>query len=478
MGRKGQLGMGALACLVVCALIAASLYVSSPAVPTARASERRPNILVIVSDDQSPATVLPMVMPTVYQRMGQEGRWYPNYTDAYPLCAPSRASMLTGQYDHNNGQMSNVGVHFNEAATVECYLHAAGYRTGIFGKMLNGWPMYRVHHRAPYYRSPRCTDDSAINAGGLHAGLRFVVNGSLVHPSSYAYSDDYSLSRAVRYLNGTEAHDHQPWFLYFATTYPHNPYQPRPQHSHDLLPEPPLSPAVGEDVSDKPIFIQHHQVTADAEKSILNEERMLETVDSEVKTLFARMNADGEAKNTLVIYVSDNGLMHGEHGLWDKSVPYTPSIEAPFYLRWPGHIAPGTTSTRFASNVDIAPTILAAARAHPRLLAPMDGRSLLASWSSGYAFDESSTSCFTGPRTACGSAWLPNWTSVRTATYQYVEWRKQGHLVASEYYDLTTDPDQLTNLLNDGNPADDPSLAGPQAALRAFRHCAGRSCPR
>ncbi len=479
MGRRRRLGAG----MLVCALVATSMYVwslyfSSHAVTTARASSRRPNILLIVADDQSPGTVLPQVMPTTYQRMVLEGHSNPNFTDAYPLCAPSRASILTGRYDHNNGQTNNRGVHFDETTTVECYLHAAGYRTGMFGKLLNGWPMYRVYHHPPYYRSPRCADDSAINAGGLHSGLRFIVNRQLVQPTNYTYSDDYSLSRAVQFLSSTEAHDSQPWFMYFASTYPHSPYQPRPQHSQDVLPIPPTSAAVGEDVSDKPIFIQHHQIAGDHDASMLTQERMLETVDSEVKTLFTKMIADGEAKNTLVIYVSDNGLMHGEHGLWGKNVPYTSSIQAPFYLRWPGRIAPNTVGNRFVSNVDIAPTILAAADDHPHLRAPLDGRSLFGSWTSHYAFDESSTVCYTVPHTPCNGAWLPNWSSIRTPTYQYVEWRSLGRLVASEYYNLTADPDQLTNLLNDGDPANNPSLTGPAATLRAFRRCAGRACPR
>jgi arylsulfatase A-like enzyme len=439
----------------------------------------RPNVLLIVTDDQTTSTVGPEAMPNTYRWMVLGGRAITNFTIDNPLCCPSRVTILSGRHSHNTHQIDNREVRIDEAATIECYLHGAGFRTGLFGKFLQGWPMWQVHTYPPYYRLPMCVDGYAINGGGQHAGLRFLDNGRLVRPAGY--TDDYTTSRAQQFLRASEAHDSQPWFMYFAPTYPHGPYIPRPEHRQDILPVPPRSPAIHENVSDKPDFVRAHQTSPlPVWNPMLQQGRMLETVDEEIGRLFSTLVRQHEAANTIIIYVSDNGMAFGEHGLFGKALPYPPVTRVPFFIRWPDHIAAGTTGTRFASNIDITPTILDATGVHPRLIYPLDGRSLLRPWSSHFAYSESWTPCFTYPHTPCNGAWRPNWSSIRTPWAQYSEWRRRGVLVAREYYNLVGDPNELTNLFGDGNPANDPARAAQRLAslLATLRRCAGTACPR
>jgi arylsulfatase A-like enzyme len=176
----------------------------------------------------------------------------------------------------------------------------------------------------------------------------------------------------------------------------------------------------------------------------------------------------GERRETIAFFLSDNGFMWGEHGLGRKGHSYTHSIKVPLLLRWPGHVAPGSRDGRFAANVDLAPTILDAVGITPA--APMDGRSLLRTWN---------RRLFTEMFHPGRGGKFPGWASVRTKRMQYVEYydRDRSHVIFREYYRLDRDPWQLTNVLRDGNPANNPDTARLHRLLRIYRACAGSACP-
>jgi arylsulfatase A-like enzyme len=190
--------------------------------------------------------------------------------------------------------------------------------------------------------------------------------------------------------------------------------------------------------------------------------RTLMSVDDmvgRVMTVLSNLN-----ENTLAIFTSDNGYQWGEHGLTNKTTPYTPSIMVPFLVRWPGHVAPSSKDGRLVSLIDIAPTVAQAAGLVPDPM--MDGRSLFSS-----ARDHILTEFFTWPGYV-----VPTWASVRTNTYQYVEYYDGGSVTFREYYDLAADPWQLVNLLRDGDPSN-PDLTAPKALVAAAKVCAGVDCP-
>ncbi len=426
----------------------------------------RPNVLVFVSDDQTRRTVTPEVMPAVYHYMVSQGVSYPNFTDADPLCCPSRASIMSGRYNHNNHVLTNDeanALSLDLRSTIQCYLHTAGYRTGFYGKFLNGFPILSNHP---------CLTDYAINRGQQHAGLPVSVNGTLARPSGWV--DEFGLRRAKRFLKRV-APKQAPWYVYFSDSYPHSPYVPRPKYAEETITPPPGTegPALNEaDVTDKPAFIQaHFGDIPNPNQTLENELRMLRTVDDHFAALITKLRELHQLRTTLIIYVSDNGYLFGEHGLWGKSVPYFEAINVPMMIRFPGRRSAGTVDRRHAQNIDLAPTIRAATGIHPTLIYTYDGRSLLSQWRRPVMLNES---FHVGAFTARN--WQPSWRSITTAAYQYVEWRQDGNIIAREYYDRATDPSQLHNLLGDSSPANDPDVTSLHIELRGWALCAGQTC--
>jgi arylsulfatase A-like enzyme len=206
---------------------------------------------------------------------------------------------------------------------------------------------------------------------------------------------------------------------------------------------------------------------------------MLMSVDDMVGSVLTTMRRLGETRRTLAIFTSDQGFTWGEHGIrgdgprnpaGQKRVPYTQSIQIPFFLRWPGHVPGGRQAARITGTVDIAPTVLDAAGIEPDLSKPpLDGHSLLSDERRARIVLE-----------FWRENWVPSWASLRTPRFQYIEYYRNGRRFFREYYDLRRDPWQLRNLFRDGNPAN-PDVAAIAARLKHDRRCTGttgaRACP-
>jgi arylsulfatase A-like enzyme len=193
------------------------------------------------------------------------------------------------------------------------------------------------------------------------------------------------------------------------------------------------------------------------------------SVDDLVGRVIGTLGSLRERRRTIAFFLSDNGFLWGEHGLRRKGQPYTASIKIPLLMAWPGHVAPGSRDSRYATTVDIAPTILAAAGITPA--EPMDGRSLLSGSTRGHLFTEYYRTEF--------QRWTPGWASIRTPRFQYVEYYDDARsdVVFREYYRLDRDPWQLTNVLRDGNPANNPRTGPLHRLLAHYRACSASSCP-
>ena len=275
--------------------------------------------------------------------------------------------------------------------------------------------------------------------------------------------------RSVRILNEFDrSDDAAPWFMYVATTAPHAPALPEPRYADVAVPPWHLSPAVLEnDRTDKPPWVRARTAPLDHVRDFRERQfQTLMSVDDLVGKIFDRLGSLKERRNTLAIFLSDNGLYWGEHGLQKKSFPYTEDVAVPFALTWPGQVDPGTTDRRNATNVDIAPTVLAASGVAPSR--PMDGRSLLDSWTRHRVFTEH---------------WGhldhdPNWAAVRTDRVQYVEYYSDdfSRIVFREYYRLRRDPWELRNLLHDGVRSNNPDTSQLHAWVSQYRSCSGPSC--
>lgn len=458
---------GGIAVAIVVA-IATALPIAAPE-PSAEAApaRRRPNILVIVTDDQRADGL--RYMPRTRRAFRTGGTSFPSAFATTPICCPSRASILTGRYAHNHGVLTqaeadNRAAEAAEESMVQKPLRLSGYTTGIFGKFLNNWDLAN---------DPEHLDSWAIFGHSAPHGYRggsWNVDGAMRKIDTY--STTYLRRRAVEFIEARERHDRRPWFLYVAPAAPHAPFEPEARYRTAAVHKWAANPAVREkDRTDKPLWVQNIDHPPRKGRRVRRAQlRTLMSVDDLVGALIRTLGRLNEDRRTLAIYTSDNGFIWSEHGLGTKRWPYLQSPRVPLMMRWPGEVPPGVRDTRLAANIDIAPTI---ADATGISLPDADGRSLLSPGRRDRLLLEYFRNQISPP---------PTWAATLTRGFQYIEYYDDaGVLVGREYYDLITDPWQLTNLLGDLDPTNDPSpteLAELSLRLRDDRSCAGtQECP-
>lgn len=449
-------------------LLAVGLIATAPLVPDpdARAqvpADDPPNILLIVTDDQRAGSLDVMDRTRRFFRKG--GRRFPNAYATSPLCCPSRASIMTGRYPHNHEVRQNDdAANLIQETTLQYYLKQSGYLTGVAGKYLNSWK--EAEADPPYFDRWAVIDDTSY--GKVYRKFIANVDGKVVRPGGYSTS--FIADRSIDMLASFEEDDRRPWFMYVAPFAAHKPFVPHPRYRNALTPAWFGNPAVGEsDRSDKPPWVQDRRVRLPGGRAVARVQyRTLMSADDMVARITKALKAYGEKQETLAIFISDNGYLWGEHGLASKRFPYTAAVEVPLYVRWPGEIKARSVDERLAANIDIAPTIAEIVGFTPAPEHPMDGRSLFAP----EVREKILLEYFAG-----GLGNVPPWASLRSATYQYVEYGDARVPTFREYYDLELDPFQLENLLGDGDPTNDPAGALLTTDLQQARQCRGTACP-
>jgi len=485
-------------------------------------TKARPNVVVLMSDDQDYASM--RVMPQVRRLIGAHGATFSHFYVSYPLCCPSRTTFLTGQYAHNTGVQGNFpdqdgGGYLNlrePGRTLPVWLQAAGYETAHVGKWAElppgtppGWDRWwaltqdTISH---YY------DFSLHRSGGGTFDF-----GSRPHD----YNTTVLTRFATRFIAG-HADGSRPFLLSVAYNAPHFGFGrrdaasrrcgsvpdagaipqtavPAPRDSrsfaHARLPRPPSFDEA--DVSDKPAFNRRHRMSAADVRITTTDYRCrlasLLGVDRSVARIVAALRSAGALDNTVIIYTSDNGFLLGQHREpFGKNLPYEEAIRVPLLIRGPG-VPAGRTIGDPAVNADLAPTLLDAARAPepPRASRPVDGRSLMpvargqARWPDRGVLIEGR-----GDAAADGARFQSvSYQGVRTARYLYVRWHREvtatydqataakigsGPVVGAELYDTSRDPYELHNR------AGDPAYASTQAALAgqlsSLVACVGQAC--
>ena len=429
-----------------------------------------PNVILIVTDDQRWDSL--GVMPAVQSLLAARGTTFTNAFVTTALCCPSRASMLSGLYAHNHGAVTILpplggaeGFVGPDVATIATWLQAAGYATGHFGKYLNVYQGLGPPYRSTWYVPP-----------GWERWRAFVFEKYLDYElvdehggvTSYGSADgDYStdvLARLARDFIAETLDAGRPFFVHFAAYAPHaghpsniTPF-PAPRHADLFSGLPPFRPPNydEEDVSDKMSRVQVLPRVTGYYPALFDESRRLhfaslQAVDEALAAIMSDLEARGMADDTIVLYVSDNGFMWGEHRRsFAKLSGYEEAIRVPFVLRYVGVVAEAREESRFALNVDVAPTLAALAGVVPP--APLDGRSLVPLVRGD-------------PIPGRIEALYEQWTlpgvfdlfGVRTADWKYLE---DAHTGEVELYDLTADPWELTSVAND------PAHAARRDALR------------
>ena len=450
------------ACGVVLAL---SLLATGPHIESGSAAPRRigPNIIVIVTDDQRKNTM--SVMPETRRWFSRSGVTYKSAWAPTPLCCPARSSIFTGQYAHNHlvhnndvGQVNNL----QQRHTIQFLLGRAGYRTGMVGKYLNSWDIAQA---PPHF------DRYSLAGSNQYYDSMWNLDGELV--THHGYATRFLKRRVIEFLREAEKDDDKrPWFLYVATRAPHSPANPEPRYERARVPPWNGNPAVFEtDRTDKPPHVQ-----ADvgrfwhARRHRKAQLRALMSVDDFMEDLRVALTRLDEKNSTLAFYVSDNGEQWAEHGVTGKGAAYTGSIKVPMLARLPGRLPEGKRDERMVTLVDIAPTILDAAKVTQNHV--LDGRSLLdGSWRRNTLLFEYWNQLRRSER--------PTWAAVRTREAQYTEYYDndaQG-VVFREHYDLLSDPWQLDNTLADLDAGNDSDVSSLSALLNRYRDCRGSSCP-
>ena len=427
-------------------------------------ARRRPNVLVIVTDDQR-ATDTMRGMGSTRRIFFRKGTRFTNAVATTPRCCPARASIFTGQYAHNHGVKGNAGIgNLDQTHTLQRYLTENGYRSAIYGKFANGWPVSRD---PPYFEKWAISSSGSDNR---YRNGKWNVNGEARIVETYA--TEYVQQKAVRFLRQAEVHDRKPWFLYLTPPAPHLPATAQRRYADRLYPAWEGNPAIREDGRrDKPPYVRRIPPTtfSRGREIRLKQLRSLESVDDLVQRVFRTLKRKRENRRTLAIFVSDNGFMWGEHRLSEKLHPYTQSIEIPFAIRWPGRVRRGIRTPKPVANIDVAPTILDAAGINPQHV--VDGRSLLKSWRRRRLLLE---------HWKQGTS-VPSWKSLRTRRLQYIEYfDSEGRRTFREYYNLRRDPWQLRNLLRDGKKRSGPSrsrLLRLHVHLKRAADCSGAGCP-
>ncbi|MFC5800145.1 sulfatase [Streptomyces formicae] len=459
VSRRGFLAGTAAA---AAAAVPAIAQVTAAAGPASAAT--RPNILLIVTDDQPKHTE--WALPKTVDWLAGRGVKFTDGHVTTPLCSPSRSSVLTGQYAHNHGVRNNGSSYqLDQGTTLQRYLTQAGYRTGLFGKFLNSWTLAD--------NPPHFEEWALLQPGYVDA--RWNVNGTV--QTINGYTTTVIKNRTLNFLDKA-ATDGRPWFAYVTPYASHGPRTPEAKYADTAVPEWNGRPSVPEaDRSDKPAYIKNATGTLADGRTVRAEQlRTLLSVDDAVQAFKDKLAALGQLENTLVIYIADNGFGWADHGWTKKSVPYRPAHEVPFYLSWPaGGLGSGTTDNRIVANIDIAPTVLDAAGITPSHA--QDGKSLLSSYSRDHLLVE-----WWKQGTAAGGP--PTWASYVAKDKQYTEYYDlttdangtvsgTGQRKFREYYDLADDPYQLRNSLYQATQQDEQNLGIPALAAQLATDRAG-----
>jgi arylsulfatase A-like enzyme len=438
--------------LLVIASLTAWTGITNPAA-------RRPNVLLIVTDDQRSGLG---VMPFTRRFFADDGRRYPRAYVSSPLCCPARASILTGRYGHNNGVTGNDDWEDLEPTTSLVYrLRRVGYKTALFGKLFNNWPASRD---PPHFDRWALLPNTPQKEPSAYRRGYWNVNGNVRRVRRY--STEYIERSALSFLTETEETDDQPWLMLITPAAPHSPYVVEATHRHANVPHWEGNPAVREvDRRDKPPWVRDQSDGRRQGVAVRRlQYRTLLSVDEMVKALFEGLEEAGEADNTIAFFMSDNAIFWGEHGLVTKGHPYTEDLRVPFMVRWPDRVPAGSVDRRLVSSVDVAPTVLRAARLSSETL---DGRDLLdLTWERDRVLIQ------------FGGKVAPRWTSVRTDIAQYVEYySSEGETIFREYYDLRRDPWMLENLLRDGVRHNAGGVGDLARQLHLDSRCSGDGCP-
>ena len=398
----------------------------------------------------------PFIKTPNIDRIAREGARFRNAFVTTPLCSPSRASFLTGQYAHTNGITDNVdrSAASHKLVTFPLLLHQSGYETAFIGKWHMGnddtprpgfdrWVSFKGQGT---YLDPDINEDGrAVKPTGYITdiltgyGVEFIrrrhdkpflvyLAHKAIHPEVTQNNDgSVNLADAERFL---PAERHQN--LYAGKAIPHRP-------NYGRAPE--GKPALQRHIGNLPPL---GAGTATRDEAILGRQRSLMAIDEGVGRIWQALKETGQLDNTIIVFTSDNGYFYGEHGLSvERRLAYEESIRMPLLVRYPKAIKAGTARDELALNIDVAPTLLELAGV--AVPATMQGRSLVPllkgarpAWRNSLLIEYYTDTVF--PR-----VFKMGYEAVRSERWKYIRYLELEGM--DELYDLRTDPYEMKNLV-------------------------------
>lgn len=446
-------------------LLAASGLAGCAAQETPPVAPRQPpNIVFVLVDDlrwdEVRAAGHPFVDTPHMDRLAREGIRFLNAFTTTPLCSPSRASFLTGQYPHTNGIIDNTARASHELPVFPRELQRVGYLTAFFGK----WHMGNDDSPRPGFNhwvampgqgealNPQLNvDGERLRANGYVTDLltdyvdRFIQRAASARRPFLVYLAHKAVHPNVvqRDDGSVGALEGQPGGFVAAERH-RGRYAGRAMPRRPSAFKPPLGkPALLRRIGELPPLGPD---TATTDEEIRGRLEMLLAVDDSLGRVLASLEALGQLDNTVVVLTSDNGYFYGEHGLSEeRRLAYEEAIRVPLLVRGPPVARPGTTAADLVLNLDLAPTFLELAGLTPA--ASVQGRSLVPilanrvqDWRSSFLIEYFSDTVF--PRVL-----NMGYVAARTTRHKYIHYQELEGM--DEAYDLESDPFEEHNLVGD-----------------------------
>ncbi len=451
------------------------------------ATKGRPNIIFIMSDDHAAHAISAYgsaINSTPHiDRIADEGARFDNCFCTNSICAPSRATILSGMHSHLNGVLTLADPFDGRQETFPKLLQQSGYQTAIFGK-------WHLGHGDT--ADPTGFDRWAVLPGqGRYHDPEFFVMGERITFEGYATDliTDFS-------LDWLQQRDHnRPFMLMVHHKAPHRPWHPDDAHAHlydDV--EIPLPETFDDDYSNRSNAARN--ATMRIERDLTPEDikeplpdgltvheakvwkyqryikdylRCVASVDDNVGRLLTYLDDGGITGDTIVIYTSDQGFFLGDHGWYDKRFMYEESLRMPFLIRYPSEIPAGSVVDAMVSNLDFAPTFLDYAESPPS--DRMQGRSFRAVASGTGLSDDWPTALYYRYWMHLADHGVPAHYGIRTHSHKLIHYYGEALGTTNsidrptpsewELFDLAKDPKELCNVY------DDPTYGNVVSALTA-----------
>ena len=469
----------------------------------ATASAKTPNIVFFFTDDHATQAISayspPLKRNTTpnIDRLAREGMLFNRCLVTNSICAPSRAVILSGKYSHANGQKTNKGTFDGSQVTFPKLLRKAGYQTAIVGK----WHLKSTPTGFDHFE--------VLKGQGQYYNPLLKTNGKDVKHTGY--TTDIITDQSIRWIKEDRDPD-KPFLLMCQHKAPHGKWEPALRHlgiyDDRDIPEPATlfddysgrgKAAKGHKMgiadhmgSSRLMFRYSSKFTPEQlkvydsyfrpkneafekaglegkalarwnyQRYIKNYLACVKAVDENVGKLLDYLDATGLAKDTIVIYSSDQGFYLGEHGWFDKRWMYDESLRTPLVVRWPGKVCPGSVNFDIVSNVDFASTFLEIAGAgklpgtHGRSLVPILQGNTPDDWRKTFYYEYFES----------GGHGVPAHYGVATKRYKLMHFH-EPKIKEWEFYDLQADPNEMKSAY--GNPAYARVIAGMKKKLKGHR---------